>query len=305
MTSMPTWEKFMIPVLKVLSDAKVRNRRELGPEVGALIGLSPEQMRETLGSSQLKYQNRMGWALSFLSIVGAISRPSRGNYEITDGGRRVLSQFPNGVTERELRALGADEGSPIQAYVPTNSRTREVFESVVEDSTLTPIEQVQTGVERIHHEIAAELIARLQQKDPAFFEQAVVDLLLKMGYGGVGGSGSVTSLSNDGGIDGVIDQDVLGLSRVYIQAKRYGDGNTVGRPEVQGFVGALSGKADSGVFITTSRFAQGAYDYANTVPTRIILIDGTKLAELMIRYDVGVQVADTYKVVEIDEDFFS
>lgn len=119
------------------------------------------------------------------------------------------------------------------------------------------------------------------------------------------GTGNVTQLSNDGGIDGVIDQDVLGLNRVYVQAKRYADGNTVGRPELQAFVGALSGKADNGVFITTSRFSDNAQQYVENVPTRIILIDGKRLTTLMIRYGVGVQTRDTYKVVEIDEDFFA
>ena len=166
---------------------------------------------------------------------------------------------------------------------------------------MTPIKQVEDGVRRIHDEVSAELLSRLQGKDPAFFENAVVELLLAMGYGGTGGSGSVTQLSNDG----VIDQDVLGLSRVYIQAKRYAEGNTVGRPDIQGFVGALHGRADSGVFISTSRFSTGAKAYAESTPTRIVLIDGQRLASLMIRYRVGVQVRETYSVVEIDEDFFA
>jgi len=126
-----------------------------------------------------------------------------------------------------------------------------------------------------------------------------------MGYGGANGSGSVTQLTNDGGIDGVIDQDILGLSRVYIQAKRYAGGNSVGRPDVQGFVGALHGRADSGVFITTSHFSQGAREYVASSPTRIVLIDGQRLTDLMIKFGVGVQVSDTYMIVEIDEDFFA
>lgn len=132
-----------------------------------------------------------------------------------------------------------------------------------------------------------------------------MELLLAMGYGGVGGRGLTTDRTNDGGIDGVIDQDVLGLSKVYVQAKRYSPTNAVQRPEVQGFVGALSGKADGGVFITTSRFSPGAVEWVRTVPARIILIDGRRLAELMIEYGVGVQVERTYRVVEIDEDFFT
>jgi len=170
---------------------------------------------------------------------------------------------------------------------------------------MTPIEQVQDGITRIHEEVADELLVRLQGREPGFFEEAVVQLLLAMGYGGASGSGTVTQLSNDGGIDGVIDQDILGLNRVYIQAKRYGENNVAGRPDLQAFVGALSGKADRGVFITTSRFTDGARVYAEAVPTRIILIDGKRLTSLMIRYGVGVQVRETYEVVEIDEDFFA
>jgi restriction system protein len=170
---------------------------------------------------------------------------------------------------------------------------------------MTPTEQVEGGIARIHEEVASELLSRLQGKEPAFFEAAVVNLLLAMGYGGETGSGTVTQLTNDGGIDGVIDQDVLGLRRVYVQAKRYAPDNVVQRPDVQGFVGALSGKADSGVFITTSRFSEGARAYAASVPTRIILIDGARLTSLMIRYGVGVQVRETYSIVEVDEDFFA
>jgi restriction system protein len=145
----------------------------------------------------------------------------------------------------------------------------------------------------------------LVQQDSDFFEQAVVDLLLAMGYGGIGGKGLTTSRSHDGGIDGIIDQDVLGLNKVYVQAKRYGVGNAVGRPDVQGFVGALTGKADGGLFITTSRFSPQAIEWADGIPSRIILIDGKRLTELMIEYGVGVQVQHTYRVVEIDEDFFA
>lgn len=177
--------------------------------------------------------------------------------------------------------------------------------SKTESSKLTPIEQVQDGVERIHDGVANELLQRLQDKDPAFFEEAVVKLLVAMGYGGANGRGSVTQLTNDGGIDGVIDQDILGLSRVYIQAKRYASGNSVGRPDVQGFVGALHGLADSGVFITTSHFAQGALNYVAASPTRIVLIDGKRLTDLMIQFGVGVQARETYTIVEIDEDFFA
>lgn len=303
---MPNWEGFMIPTLEVLSDGIVRHWREFQPLVAERANITDEQKNEVLPSgSQLKYQNRIGWGVSFLTNVGALERPKRGHYQITDAGKQLVQLFPDGVKERDIKALGADPNSPIRVYESTGSRAKSVeTASDLDASSMTPIEQVQSGIERIHEEVAVELLERLRGKEPAFFEQAVVDLLLAMGYGGTTGTGNVTQLSNDGGIDGVIDQDILGLNRVYIQAKRYADGNVVGRPDLQAFVGALSGKADSGVFITTSRFSDGAQAYAENVPTRIILIDGKRLTSLMIRYGVGVQVRETYKVVEIDEDFF-
>lgn len=307
MTDMPTWEGFMIPTLRVLSDGIMRHWREFQPLVAEEAHLTDEQKTELLPSgSQLKYQNRIGWGVSFLTNVGALERPKRGHYQITDAGRMLVARFPGGVKERDINALGDDPTSPIQPYKSTGPRKSIAApDLLVEESTMTPEEQVQSGIERIHDDVAAELLERLQGKEPGFFEQAVVDLLLAMGYGGTTGTGNVTQLSNDGGIDGVIDQDVLGLSRVYIQAKRYASDNAVGRPELQAFVGALSGKADSGVFITTSRFSEGARAYTEVVPTRIILIDGKRLTSLMIHYGVGVQVRETYKVVEVDEDFFA
>lgn len=306
MSEMPNWEGFMIPTLRVLSDGITRHWREFQPLVADEMGMTDEQKADRLSSGGLKYENRIGWGVSFLTNVGALTRPSRGHYQITDAGRMLVDLFPNGVREKDIKQLGEDPASPIRIYQPTVTRDKPAPNAQVQEATsLTPIEQVQNGIERINQEIATELLDRLQGKEPGFFEQAVVDLLLAMGYGGTTGTGNVTQLSNDGGIDGVIDQDILGLNRVYIQAKRYATGNSVVRPDLQAFVGALSGKADSGVFITTSSFTEGARTYAENVPTRIILIDGTRLTSLMIRYGVGVQVKETYKVVEIDEDFFA
>ncbi|MFT0846887.1 restriction endonuclease [Actinomycetaceae bacterium L2_0104] len=305
MAEMPTWEGFLIPTLRVVSDGVVRDRRTIYSLSARAAGLDDQQMQETLASGHLKYRNRIGWGLSFLVNVGALDRPSRGRYAITDAGKQLLTRFPDGVSQKDIDALGADPSIRIRPYVATVSRKSQPEQQLEESATMTPIEQVQDGVSRIHDDVAAELLKRLQEREPEFFESAVVNLLLAMGYGGTAGSGSVTALTNDGGIDGVIDQDVLGLSKVYIQAKRYGVGNSVQRPEVQAFVGALSGKADSGVFITTSVFSAGARAYAEGVPLRIVLIDGKRLSDLMIRYGVGVQIRETYSIVEIDEDFFA
>ncbi len=305
MAEMPTWEGFMHPCLAVLSDGSTRSRREMNALTADAVGLSEEQRAILLSSGQPMYANRIGWALSFLARVGALSRPSRGNYWLTGAGRQVLARFPDAVTESDITALGADPESGIRPYVPSNHSEAVAPTTDKPIAALDPTEQIEQGVARVHEAVAKELLERLRDKEPAFFEQAVVDLLVAMGYGGTGGVAAATQLVNDGGIDGIIDQDVLGLNKVYVQAKRYAAGNSVQRPELQGFVGALVGKADRGVFITTSTFSRGAIEYADrSTAARLILIDGDRLTELMIRFGVGVQVKDTFQVVEIDEDFF-
>lgn len=303
MSGTPTWDGFNVPVLQVLSDGATRSLRELRREVADHVGLTAEQRAETLPSGQLRADNRIGWAVSYLNRVDALDRPSRGQYVITELGRQLLRDHPGGITENDLKRIAKEGDEWWLAKPTTDGAPAEPLDTAATE--LDPTEQVEQGVARIHEEVASELLSRLVEQDPAFFESAVVKLLLAMGYGGVGGRGVTTDLTNDGGIDGVIDQDVLGLSKVYVQAKRYAPGNSVQRPEVQGFVGALSGKADGGVFITTSRFSPGAVEWVRTVPGSIILIDGRRLAELMIEYGVGVQVERSYRVVKIDEDFFT
>jgi restriction system protein len=170
---------------------------------------------------------------------------------------------------------------------------------------LDPVEQIADGISRIEDEVGIELLSRLRESHPDFFEQAVVDLLLAMGYGGAEQRGTRIGGSGDAGIDGVIDQDALGLDRIYVQAKRYKEGSNIGRETIQAFVGALQGfGATRGIFLTTSAFTPLAITYADNVQSRVILIDGQRLVALMIKYRVGVQVKKTYTAVEIDADFF-
>jgi restriction system protein len=308
---MPTWDQFMVSVLRVFSDGAVRTRRETHPLVAKDAGLSDEQLAQLLGSGQPKYKNRIGWGMSFLARTNALSRPSRGSYVITDGGRFLLQSLPHGFTEKEANAIihSADgQKSGLVPYKPSARGSKDAAQAAMPAETepeLDPIEQVQTGIERIHTDVADELLIRLHQNDPAFFEQTVVDLVVAMGYAGADGVAARTQLTNDGGIDGVIDQDALGLNRVYIQAKRYSLDSTVSRPDIQAFVGALHGvQADRGLFITTAKFSSGAKAYADSVNTRVILVDGTRLADLMIRFGVGVQVQQTINIVKLDEDYF-
>lgn len=293
--SIPKWHEFMAPILRVMSDGATRDRSEIIQASADEAGVESSERLITLTTGQPMYANRVGWAISHLSRAGALSRPERGRYVISDLGRTVLTTRPD-VSRSDVEAA--------TGYRRTRPMSEVAGEQTDDVESLNPAELIDQGIKQIQADVAAELLARLMTKPPTFFEQTVVDLLVAMGYGGAEGQARVTSASNDGGIDGIIDQDTLGLSRVYVQAKRYSPDNAVGRPEVQGFVGALSGKADGGVFITTGRFSEAAAGYAAAVPTRVILIDGSRLTSLMIRFGIGVQTKQTVRIVELDEDYF-
>ena len=211
MKPLPTWEDFNVPVLSVLSDGVVRTLRELRRDVAAAIGLTDEQVAEVLPSGQPRADNRIGWAASYLNRVDALNRPTRGCYEITAFGRELLAKRPSGITESHLKAV-AKSGDEWWITRRTVDGQTEVVQVEEPTTTLDPTEQVEQGIARIHEEVASELLSRLHGQEPAFFESAVVRLLLAMGYGGVGGRGVTTARSNDGGIDGVIDQDMFGTS---------------------------------------------------------------------------------------------
>jgi restriction system protein len=296
----PIWPTFVRPVLEVLSSGETLSRREVTSQAMDFAELTEEARAERLESGGLRAEGRVGWAITHLNKAGWIERVSRAQYRITDRDRAWLAEHPEGLSDFTTanRTFAEFWPKPSHAVAPTVTVGSET------DTVSDPEEQIADGIGRTHAEIAADLLSRLHDNEPSFFEQAVVDLLVAMGYGGADERATVTSQSNDAGIDGIIDQDTLGLSRVYVQAKRYAQQASVGRPELQAFVGALSGKADGGVFITTGHFSQGAHSYASSVPTRVILIDGERLTSLMIRYGVGVQTKRTVQIVEVDEDFF-
>ncbi|KAA0025074.1 restriction endonuclease [Antrihabitans cavernicola] len=300
---MPVWSGFLSPILKVLSDGGTWRKRELHEAVANHLALTDDQRAEVLSSGQHRVDNRIGWALSGLNRAELVSKPERATFTITDAGRAHLAAHPEGLDEKVLKNIAA-----YRAYVPqnrTDAIEQESNSSGEPDIGADPLEQIESGVARLHAEVAAELLKRLRGQHPDFLEQSVLDVLVAMGYGGAEQRAKRIGGSGDGGVDGVIDQDALGLDRIYVQAKRYGADNTVGRPEIQAFVGALHGVgAARGVFITTSQFTAGAIDYASTIGTRVILIDGQRLASLMIKYEVAVQSRQTFRVVEVDEDYF-
>ena len=301
----PTWDQYMIPSLHVLVDGQVRRSREIVARAADLLQLSETDRAVLIPSGQEQWKNRGNWALSYLARAGAVERPSRGRYVITEVGRELLEAHPGGMTEKDLRSVPGYDSPRLAQKAAADAAPATPAPVVEERTELDPDEQIENGIARIHADVADQLLTRIQAQDPEFFEKAVLDLLMAMGYGGAEGSATRTQLSRDGGIDGIIDQDALGLSRIYVQAKRYASDNTVGRPAIQEFVGALAGNAASqGVFLTTSRFSVDAQRYADQVQARIVLVDGAKLSRLMIRYGVGVQVRRTVQIVDVDEDFF-
>ncbi len=309
----PTWPSYMAPVLRVLSDGQVHVLRDIREAAAKDLSLTPGQRDETIPSGELRYRNRCNWAVSYLKHAVAIEPVSRGKYRITEDGRGLLARHPHGIVEADLeevpgyhrkdswaKSVSASSGDV------ASSEPGARFDAADPDvSVLAPVERIEQAVEAMKAEVSEELLTRLRGNDPDFFERAVVAVLLGMGYGGADKRGKVIGGTGDGGVDGVIDQDALGLDQIYVQAKRYAAGNNVGSEALQAFVGALQWKnVNRGIFITSSDFTPAARHFAETVATRIILINGARLADLMIRYHVGVQVSQTYWIPAIDEDFF-
>jgi restriction system protein len=271
------------------------------------LSLSDSERAETNPGGGNRANSRVHWAIEYLCQAGAVVRPKRGYAQITDLGRELMRE-PGDVTLARLRQTEGFKDwrrrTRANRELRRNQHSEETDTTEVDDRT--PTEQIEASTNEIRATVASQLLQRLRDEDPEFLEQTVLKLLHAMGYGSseddlqhLGGSG-------DGGVDGVIKQDKFGLDQIYVQAKRYGS-NIVGRPHIQNFVGALSGKhATRGVFITTSQFSSDAEDFAKNVPQyRIILIDGEDLVQLMIEHKVGVRVAQTLEIVEIDENFFS
>ena len=297
-SEVPTWPELLQPVLEVLAQGETLHRKDVFDRAVEAAQLSETAREERLNSGGLRYEQRMGWVLSHLSRAGLVDRPSRGHYSINEAGRAWMVEHPNGMNYSTARTYFDPFWPTKTAAEPETVKPQDVDE-------IDPIEKIDQGIEQLTAKVGEDLLARLRGTHPDFFEEAVVQVLLQMGYGGAEARGRRIGGSGDGGVDGVIDQDPLGLDQIYVQAKRYGEGNSVGREAIQAFVGALHGKgATKGIFITTSTFTSGAKEYASVVPSRPILIDGARLVKLMIKYRVGIQIKQTYDVVAVDEDFF-
>lgn len=305
----PNYQGLMLPVLRLAAMGEQRVA-EAAEYIADELGLSTEEREELLPSgNQRVLHNRIHWAKFYMTKAGLIVSPKRGRFVATEDGKALLNTSPAQLGVNELksyqsfndfyRAQKRTEGeSAATALSPAD--TSQPIEAA------TPEEQIEAAYQTMQSALRAELLERIVQNSPAFFEHLIVDLLIAMGYGGSQRS-AATQLgrSGDGGVDGVINEDKLGLDRVYVQAKRYAAA-TIGRPDVQAFVGSLVGHgATKGVFVTTSSFSNQARDYVRHLTQRVILIDGERLTELMIEYGVGVRINRAIAFKRLDEDFFT
>lgn len=293
----------MLPVLEEAAHGEVR----IGAVVEQLADrfhLTPNQRAELLPSKrQTTFANRVHWAKSYLGKAGLIELTKRGHFRITDAGKKVLAAPPQRIDITFLKQF-----PEFVAFRESSAANRESADQSGEEaeSTLTPDEQMRRARDQIEADLAQDMLKRIGSAPPEFFEKLVVKLITSMGYGGsIDDAGRALGRSGDGGVDGVIDEDALGLDRIYVQAKRYKDGNPVGPGAIRDFFGALDQfKAGKGLFVTTSSFSSSAASTAAGLSKRIVLIDGQQLARLMIKYEVACRVEEQLSIKRIDEEFF-
>lgn len=296
----PDYQSLMLPLLKQIADGKEHFLSDLVEALASELKLTDSERRELLPSGGMfLFNNRVGWARVYMKKAGLVSAPKRGYVQITKRGLDVLGKNPKRIDNKLLRSF--PEFREFQRGKP-DDKTDGPGSS---DERVDPQERVELGYLSIRKQLSTELLDRIKDCSPKFFERLVVDLLLAMGYGGSRRDfGCVIGKPGDRGLDGLIKEDKLGLDVVYIQAKRWDDGQ-VGSKEIQAFVGALHGKrARKGVFITTSGFSNAARDYVGDIQDTVVLIDGPELADLMIDHDVGVSSHRRYEIKKIDEDYF-
>jgi restriction system protein len=295
----------MLPLLRYASDSQEHQLKDAAQKLAQDFNLTSEEVSEFLPSGQQPvFINRIGWARTYLKKAGLLLSPRRGYFQITDRGRAVVQENPREVNVKYLERFaeflefrtGRKEGS-----IEDSGSQPEIEQT----PTQTPHEALETAYERLRSELAGEILQTLKASDPVLFENIVVELLVKMGYGGSRkDAGKAIGRSGDEGIDGIIKEDHLGLDNIYIQAKRWEA--TIGRPEIQKFAGALQGqRARKGIFITTSDFSKEATEYVSRIDSKIVLIDGKTLARLMIDFGVGVTTVAAYEVKKLDSDYFS
>lgn len=300
--AIPDYQTLMLPLLKFTNDNNEHTLQNALNTLSNEFGLNEDEIKEMLPSGQQSvFHNRVGWARTYLVKAGLLESKRRGFFNITERGKRILSNAPLRIDNKFL----AQFPEYIEFKNTKHNKNKENTEIQEIDNSATPEESLETSYQTIRNALATEILDKVKSCSPAFFERLVVELLVAMGYGGtLQDAGKAVGKSGDGGIDGIIKEDRLGLDVIYLQAKRWE--GVVGRPEIQKFAGALLGnQARKGVFITTSDFTKEAQNYVKTISSNIILINGEELAELMIDYNVGVSVATTYEIKKMDSDYFS
>ena len=300
----PDFQTLMLPFMQHIADGKEHSTTETHDSLAQQFKLTEEELNQYLPSgNQRTFYNRVFWAKAHLKMAGFLENTKRGHFIIiTDRGKQVLSTKPTAINLKFLKQF------PEYIENSGKSRTDEKLNSVETDndaeSNATPEEILESNYLKVRKNLALEILSKIKSSTPAFFENLVVELLVKMGYGGtIKEAGKSIGRSGDEGIDGIIKEDRLGLDIIYIQAKRWE--GVVGRPEIQKFVGALAGQgAKKGVFITTSRFTNEAKEYQPKNETKIVLIDGNQLADLMIDFNLAVTTTHTFTIKRIDNDYF-
>ena len=303
--SIPKYNELYLQVLEALSDGESHSKHEIADFIAPVFGITPSDRQQTLPSGgSLVYSDRVGWACTYLKKANLIESTKRAHYRLTQGGKQVLSNPPAVFDNRFLCQFPSFREFYRRKATQTNGPSSQVSLETLETNE-TPNDRIEQAYSELNDKLAEELLAEIMAKDSDFFEELVVKLLLKMGYGGsASDSGFRTQRTNDGGIDGVIREDKLGFDQIYIQAKRWDPETSISRPEIQKFSGALQEvKASKGLFITTAKFSEGAKTSAER--QRIVLVDGTRLIKLMVEYNVGVSTIAKYEIKAIDSDFFN
>ena len=298
--AIPDFQSLMLPVLRACADGEVKIS-DVVSSLGVSLQLSDQDLSELLPSGkQTTFANRVNWAKSYLGKAGLVTLTRRGYFQISEKGREVLKKSPPAINTKFLEAVAG-----FRMYQPNTDNTKSESHKPTEVDELTPDERIRSARDELEATLAGELLEKILAAPPAFFERLVVQLLVAMGYGGsAGDAGRALGKTGDGGVDGVIDQDALGLDQIYVQAKRYTDAR-VSPGEIRDFYGALATfKASKGLFVTTSAFTASARDAAAKLPNKIVLIDGGQLTRLMIRFDIGCRVEEAIHIKKIDEEFF-
>lgn len=300
----PDFQSIMLPLLKFCADGLEHSNREAIDALSAKFELTDNELKTLLPSGQqFVFNNRVAWARAHMKMAKLLENTKRGVFKITDRGKKVLNEDPAEINIRFLKQFSE--------YIQTKNRnavTKSESNSRIlcdEQEDKTPEERIEEAFMTLREGLINELVSQLKSSSPHYFEKVVVEVLVKMGYGGSRkDAGQAIGRSGDEGIDGIIKEDRLGLDIIYIQAKKWE--NTISRPEIQKFAGALQGKrARKGIFITTSGFSKSAYDYVRSIESKIILIDGQEFAQLMIDFGVGVSTDAVYELKRLDSDYFS